>query len=59
MEWEPAVRVEVLYVATPDPFSVTVPTVVVPSLKVTVSPPPEVMGLPLLLTVAVKVTDWP
>jgi hypothetical protein len=47
----------VLKVATPDPFSVPVPSVVVPSLKVTASPLPELMGLPLLLTVAVNVTD--
>jgi hypothetical protein len=51
------VSVDVLKVATPEPFSVPVPSVVAPSLKATVSPLPEVMALPPLLTVAVKVTD--
>lgn len=38
--------------ATPDPFNVPVPRVVLPSLKVTVPVAPE-------LTVAVKVTEAP
>jgi hypothetical protein len=57
MEWEPPERAEALYVAVPELFSVPVPSVAVPSLKVTVSPLPVVMGLLLLLIVAVKVTD--
>ena len=50
-------RLVVVKVAVP-PDNVPVPSVVVPSLKVTVP-----VGLPLpgatALTVAVKVTDWP
>jgi hypothetical protein len=59
MEWEPLESVEVLKVATPELFSVPVPSVPEPSLNVTVSPLPEVMALPPLLTVAVKVTVLP
>jgi hypothetical protein len=42
-------------VAIPEPFSVPVPSVVAPSLKVTV---PVGVG-PEPVTVAVNVTDWP
>ena len=49
-------KVEVLKVATPDPFSVPVPSVVAPSLKVTV-PVGVPLPLPLAATVAVNVTD--
>jgi hypothetical protein len=59
IEWEPSGSVDVLNVAAPKPFTVPVPSVVAPSLKVTVSPVPEVMGVPPLLTVAVNVTAWP
>jgi hypothetical protein len=47
--------VDVEYVATPEPFSVVVPSVVAPSLKVTFP-----VGVPFdPETVAVNVTDWP
>jgi hypothetical protein len=59
MEWEPSGSVDVLNVATPELFSVPVPSVATPSLKVTLSPVPEVMGIPPLLTVAANVTGWP
>lgn len=49
---------EVLKVATPDPFSVPVPSVVVTSLNVTV-PVGVPEAPPLAVTVALKVTDWP
>jgi hypothetical protein len=52
IEWDPTARVDVLYVATPPP-SVPVPSVVLPSLNVTV--PVAAGGV----TVAVKVTDAP
>jgi hypothetical protein len=49
---------DVLKVAAPEPFSVPVPSVVAPSLNVTVP-----LGVPApgatALTVAVNVTDWP
>jgi hypothetical protein len=45
-----------VYVATPEPFSVPVPSVVAPSLNVTV--PVGVLEL-LVVTVAVKVTEEP
>jgi len=54
MERAPRARVEVVNVATPLPFSVPVPSVVEPSLKVTV---PEGTPLPAV-TVAVNVTGW-
>ena len=58
MEWVPAVKEAVIYVACPLAFNVPVPSVVVPSLKVTVP-----VGVPapggFTLTVAVNVTDWP
>jgi hypothetical protein len=58
IECEPTLRVLVANVATPEPSSVPVPTVVAPSLKVTVP-----VGIPepgaLAVTVAVKVTDCP
>ena len=41
--------------ATPEPFRVPVPNVVPPSIKVTV----PVGVLPVPVTVAVNVTDWP
>lgn len=51
-------RVEVAKVATPEPFSVPVPSVVAPSLNVTLP-----VGVPEpgaeTVTVAVKVTDCP
>ena len=54
MEWVPTNRVEVVKVASPL-LSVPVPSVVVPSLKVTVP-----VGVPPVdFTVAVKVTDAP
>src|SRR2546425_13215206 len=49
----PLVSADVTYVATPA-VRAPVPSVVVPSLKVTVP-----VGVPLPVTVAVKVTDWP
>jgi len=58
MLWLPLERVEVENVATPAPFSVPMPSVVAPSLKVTVP-----VGLPepgdTAKIVAVKETDWP
>jgi hypothetical protein len=59
MVCEPSASDDVVNVAMPEPFSVPVPSVAAPSLNVTVSPLPEVIGVPPLLTVAVKVTDWP
>ena len=54
MEWLFNVNADVVYVAVPL-LNVPVPSVVVPSLNVTVP-----VGVPpLLVTVAVKVTDWP
>jgi hypothetical protein len=58
-EWAPRPSEEELNVATPETFTVPMPSVLAPSLKVTLSPVPEVMGVPPLLTVAVNVTDWP
>jgi hypothetical protein len=53
MEWAPRERVDVAKVATP-PVSGAVPSVVLPSLNVTVP-----VGVPAaLFTVAVKVTFW-
>ncbi len=53
--WLPTARLEVAKVATPLALSVPVPSVVAPSLKVTVP-----VGVPPApVTVAVKVTDWP
>src|ERR1043166_1659626 len=58
MEWSAMEREEVEKVATPDAFSVPVPSEAAPSMKVTVP-----LGVPVPawpgLTVAVKVTDWP
>ncbi len=58
IEWEATESAEVMKVATPEPFSVPVPKVAAPSLKVTVP-----VGVPApgetALTVAVKVTDCP
>ena len=54
---EPAVSDEVAKVATPEVLRVPVPSVVVPSLKVTM--PVGVPVPPLAVTVAVNVTDWP
>ena len=54
MECEATVSVDVVKVALPEPSSVEVPRVVVPSLNVTVP-----VGVPPLeVTVAVNVTDW-
>src|SRR5260370_37430286 len=57
MECAPTARAEVVNVALPLPFSVPVPSVVEPSLKVTVP-----VGTPLAggvaVTVAVNVTGW-
>jgi hypothetical protein len=52
----PARSVEVVKVATPLLFSLPVPKVLVPFLKVTV---PVGMFADPSATVAVKVTDWP
>ena len=55
IECEPNVRADVVNVAWPEPFRLPVPSVVAPSLKVTVPvgvPPPTVTE-----TVAVNVTD--
>jgi len=54
---EPALSEEVVKVACPEALSVPVPSVVAPSLKVTVplGVPPPLAGV----TVAVKVTAWP
>ena len=58
MECDPSTNAEVVNVACPEPFSVPVPSVVVPSLNVTVP-----VGVPepgeAAATVAVKVTDCP
>ena len=58
MEWPPTDNADVLNVATPEPFSVPVPSVVEPSMNVTVP-----VGVPepgaLAVTVDVNVTDWP
>src|SRR5260370_21933694 len=60
MGWLATTRVEVENVATPEVFVVPVPSVVAPSLNVTISP---LATLPvpgeLTVTVAVNVTDWP
>ena len=57
MEWLPRLRLEVENVALPEEFRAWVPSVVVPSLKLT---PPVGMAVPgeLAATVAVKVTFW-
>src|SRR5262249_23701308 len=57
IECGPAASTVVVNVATPDPFRVPVPSVVVPSLKVTV--PVGVAVVPDGVTVAVNVTDCP
>ena len=53
MEWEPAVRVVLMYVATPERFSKAIPRVVCPSLKMTLP-----VGMEVLTpdTVAVNMT---
>ena|SRR5438128_1715774 len=51
----PTARLEVVNVAVP-PLNVPVPSVVEPSLNVTV---PLGLPEPVLVTVAVKITDWP
>lgn len=55
IEWEPIAKVEVAKAANP-PSSMPVPSVLVPSLNVTVP-----VGVPEIaaITVAVKMTDWP
>ena len=55
MLWVAADKVPIEYAATPLPFNVPVPSVVVPSRKVTV---PVGVPAPPELTVAVNVTDW-
>jgi hypothetical protein len=55
MLWVAADKVLIEYAATPLPFNVPVPSVVVPSRKVTV---PVGVPAPPELTVAVNVTDW-
>jgi hypothetical protein len=53
----PTSKLLVLKVATPEPLRVPVPSVVVPSMKVTV---PVGVPVPVVgVTVAVNVTDWP
>ena len=61
IEWGDPLResVVVLKVATPEPFSVPVPSVVAPSLKVTVPVGVPVEEGELSVTVAVNVTDAP
>ena len=55
MAWLPTVSVDVMNVACPLSSSEAVPTVVAPSLKVTVP-----VGVPPLpLTVTAKLTGWP
>ena len=56
IEWPATLRAEMLNVAWAEPFRVSVPNVVEPSLNVTVP-----VGAPELdeVTLAVKVTDWP
>jgi hypothetical protein len=53
MEFAPAARLEVLKVATCEPFRVPVPMAVVPSLNVTM----PVGAVPAEVTVAVNVTE--
>jgi hypothetical protein len=57
IEWLPASRLDVEKVAVP-PFSVPVPSVVDPSLKVTLPVGAPAPGV-LTLTFAVNVTLWP
>src|SRR6266496_4732116 len=57
MECEPAVSEEVVKVALPEALSVPEPSVVAPSLNVTV--PVGVTPGTAAVIVAVKVTDWP
>ena len=61
IEWGDPLKesVEVLNVATPEPFSVPVPSVVAPSLKVTVPVGVPVEEGELSVTVAVNVTEAP
>ena len=56
MEWVAIDRLEVTSVATPELFSLTVPKVELPSLKVTL---PVGVVPRALVTVALKVTDRP
>lgn len=58
IEWLPLFKFEIEKVACPDEFKVLEPSVLVPSLKVTVPVGTAVPGA-LATTVAVKVTDWP
>ena len=51
-------KFEIERVACPDAFKVLEPSVLLPSLNVTVPPGIAVPGA-LATTVAVKVTDWP
>src|SRR5580700_8698444 len=58
IECVPTASADVLNVATPEPFSVAVPSTLVPSSNVTVP-----VGVPepgaFAVTVVVKVIDWP
>src|SRR5882724_10385467 len=56
MEWEPTASELVVNVAWALPFRLAVPSVVDPSLKVTV---PVGVKTPVPVTVAVMTTDWP
>ena len=58
IEWLPLFKFETERVACPDAFKVLEPSVLVPSLKVTVPVGTAVPGA-LATTVAVNVTDWP
>ena len=58
MEWLPLFKFEIEKVAWPDAFKVLDPSVLLPSLKVTVPVGTAVPGA-LPTTIAVKVTDWP
>ena len=58
MEWLPLFKFEIEKVACPDAFKVPEPSVLLPSLKVTVPAGTAVPGAPAT-TVAVNVTDWP
>jgi hypothetical protein len=52
----PAVRLDVEYVAMPEPFNVAVPNVVEPSINVT---EPIGVPVPVVVTVAVNVIEEP
>ena len=58
IEWVPFFKLEIEKVPCPDAFKVLEPSVLVPSLNVTVPVETAVPGA-LATTVAVNVTDWP